>query len=84
MKTEKQNVQMWMKTMAILGFVTWVITSFFHGMMGTQSYMMSMMFGSNYMFGMMTSVYSLLIFVIAGAFYGWLFATLWNWIAKWK
>ena len=81
---EKQNVSMWTKTGAVLGFVTWIIGWAWHGFLGYPSMMGYMMGfeGSIGMWSMMTSVYLLPVFLIGGAFYGWLFATAWNWIAK--
>ena len=83
---EKQNPEMWAKTLAVVGFATWLIGFSWHGMFGYPS-MMPMMFGFMGNVGawsMMSSIYMLPIFVVGGAFYGWLFATAWNWVAKQK
>ncbi len=80
--TEKQNVAMWTKTLGAVGFVTWLLGIVVHGWMGYPS-MMGMMFEGRVVgWSMMTAIYSLPILVLGGAFYGWLFATSWNWIAK--
>ncbi len=77
---------MWAKTLAVVGFVTWAIGWVWHGILGYPSMMPMMMgfTGGIEPWSMMSSIYMLPTFVLVGAFYGWLFATLWNWIAKQK
>ena len=77
---------MWMKTGAVVGFATWIIGLLWHGFLGYPSmmgYMMGFMGGIG-SWTMMSSAYLLPVFVIGGAFYGWLFAAAWNWIARMK
>ena len=79
---EKQNPTMWAKTLAVVGFVTWIIGFVWHGALGYPSMMGYMMGWGMGGWTMMNSIYMLPILVLGGAFYGWLFATAWNWVAK--
>ncbi len=83
-KAEKQDVWLWAKALAGVGFVTWLLGVLWHGVLGYPDTIMTMFGYGMSGWNMIMSVYTLPLFVLGGAFYGWLFAAIWNWIIDMK
>ena len=68
-------------TGGIIGFISGILGAVFHGGLGWNS-MMAMMMQSGYWGSMMGAGFGTIGLTIIGVFYGWLFATVYNYVIK--
>ncbi len=68
---------------AFIGFVSWLIGLFWHGIMAQSSIMEAMHPGTSHMYPLMLTGL-MLVLVITGFVFGWLAAYVYNWALKFK